>query len=103
MNSPMRYIKQIVYFVFLAGFVLRAPIDRKSTRLNSSHRCISYAVFCLKKQKPQQRELTAQQTGVEGMQLRRSDPAAREVGSLARARGPRGAGPPGRLSPRLFF
>src|SRR5437762_10776957 len=23
--------------------------DRKSTRLNSSHRCISYAVFCLKK------------------------------------------------------
>src|SRR5437763_9177693 len=27
-------------------------IDRKSTRLNSSHRCISYAVFCLKKKKP---------------------------------------------------
>ena len=27
--------------------------DRKSTRLNSSHRCISYAVFCLKKKKPQ--------------------------------------------------
>src|SRR5437763_17194678 len=25
------------------------PVDRKSTRLNSSHRCISYAVFCLKK------------------------------------------------------
>src|SRR5437762_11007898 len=25
--------------------------DRKSTRLNSSHRCISYAVFCLKKKK----------------------------------------------------
>src|SRR5437762_11304516 len=23
------------------------PEDRKSTRLNSSHRCISYAVFCL--------------------------------------------------------
>src|ERR1017187_5544645 len=23
--------------------------DRKSTRLNSSHRCISYAVFCLNK------------------------------------------------------
>src|SRR5437762_7624517 len=28
--------------------VPRGP-DRKSTRLNSSHRCISYAVFCLKK------------------------------------------------------
>src|SRR5437763_1226876 len=26
-----------------------AQLDRKSTRLNSSHRCISYAVFCLKK------------------------------------------------------
>src|SRR2546426_4579551 len=25
------------------------PIDRKSTRLNSSHLVISYAVFCLKK------------------------------------------------------
>src|SRR5437762_7788964 len=28
--------------------------DRKSTRLNSSHRCISYAVFCLKKKKQKQ-------------------------------------------------
>src|SRR5437879_10056232 len=28
-----------------------AKKDRKSTRLNSSHRCISYAVFCLKKKK----------------------------------------------------
>src|SRR3712207_7783508 len=27
----------------------RAPEDRKSTRLNSSHANISYAVFCLKK------------------------------------------------------
>ena len=27
----------------------RPKTDRKSTRLNSSHRCISYAVFCLKK------------------------------------------------------
>src|SRR5256885_11173201 len=29
-------------------------IDRKSTRLNSSHLVISYAVFCLKKKKPEQ-------------------------------------------------
>src|SRR5256885_4007638 len=29
----------------------RAPVDRKSTRLNSSHLVISYAVFCLKKKK----------------------------------------------------
>src|SRR5258708_11620685 len=29
-------------------------LDRKSTRLNSSHQIISYAVFCLKKKKKQQ-------------------------------------------------
>src|SRR5690242_21734794 len=29
----------------------RRPQDRKSTRLNSSHMSISYAVFCLKKKK----------------------------------------------------
>src|SRR5206468_13127618 len=29
----------------------RSPADRKSTRLNSSHDQISYAVFCLKKKK----------------------------------------------------
>src|SRR5438105_11556034 len=29
----------------------RATADRKSTRLNSSHEWISYAVFCLKKKK----------------------------------------------------
>src|SRR2546429_2207708 len=28
------------------------PADRKSTRLNSSHGYISYAVFCFKKQQP---------------------------------------------------
>src|SRR5258708_24494200 len=31
--------------------VCRPRIDRKSTRLNSSHQIISYAVFCLKKKK----------------------------------------------------
>src|SRR2546426_3748435 len=30
---------------------LRGVLDRKSTRLNSSHLVISYAVFCLKKKK----------------------------------------------------
>ena len=30
---------------------IQAKIDRKSTRLNSSHQIISYAVFCLKKKK----------------------------------------------------
>src|SRR5256885_11915169 len=36
----------------LAEYVNHAPAkDRKSTRLNSSHLVISYAVFCLKKKK----------------------------------------------------
>src|SRR2546422_2655197 len=33
----------------LAVRVHGVPVDRKSTRLNSSHGYISYAVFCLKK------------------------------------------------------
>src|SRR2546422_5328913 len=33
------------------GATSTAPRDRKSTRLNSSHGYISYAVFCLKKKK----------------------------------------------------
>src|SRR5437762_13139424 len=36
-------------YVFMV--ISPAEVDRKSTRLNSSHRCISYAVFCLKKKK----------------------------------------------------
>src|SRR3712207_7529862 len=31
-------------------------LDRKSTRLNSSHANISYAVFCLKKKKPEHKQ-----------------------------------------------
>src|SRR5256885_10705479 len=33
------------------GFAATGSADRKSTRLNSSHLVISYAVFCLKKKK----------------------------------------------------
>ena len=41
-----------LYLVVLAFFILLVTIsDRKSTRLNSSHITISYAVFCLKKKK----------------------------------------------------
>src|SRR5438094_7200242 len=36
---------------WLTGVNCRIASDRKSTRLNSSHRTISYAVFCLKKKK----------------------------------------------------
>ena len=38
------------------GYVVEE--DRKSTRLNSSHRCISYAVFCLKKKKKKHKRKT---------------------------------------------
>src|SRR5207253_10873698 len=41
-----REVRERDYF-FIASFAL----DRKSTRLNSSHVAISYAVFCLKKKK----------------------------------------------------
>src|SRR2546427_8323921 len=41
---------------------LRAGLDRKSTRLNSSHSQISYAVFCLKKKKNKRRSRLRQET-----------------------------------------
>src|SRR3989442_10851880 len=45
----------ILVFVLFFGvgrwLVVEDPLDRKSTRLNSSHVRISYAVFCLKKKK----------------------------------------------------
>src|SRR5437763_3991128 len=37
--------------VLLAPLTADTVVDRKSTRLNSSHRCNSYAVFCLEKKK----------------------------------------------------
>src|SRR5256885_4982808 len=37
--------------MLVAGFSINVLTDRKSTRLNSSHLVISYAVFCLKKKK----------------------------------------------------
>src|SRR5438094_5474264 len=40
---------ELVHLAELAGELGGRKVDRKSTRLNSSHRTISYAVFCLKK------------------------------------------------------
>src|SRR2546430_6587231 len=40
-----------------ATVVLALGADRKSTRLNSSHSQISYAVFCLKKKKQRQNQI----------------------------------------------
>src|SRR5690348_17722399 len=41
---------------------IRRSLDRKSTRLNSSHPSISYAVFCLKKKKKNHTQLTIDTT-----------------------------------------
>src|SRR5258708_38393896 len=42
--------RQVIGAVTYAGAAVPEPgVDRKSTRLNSSHQIISYAVFCLKK------------------------------------------------------
>src|SRR4051812_49775668 len=41
-----------------AQLALRLTEDRKSTRLNSSHMSISYAVFCLKKKKKEKHTYT---------------------------------------------
>src|SRR5437867_5902777 len=47
------------YAVYPQRLILVDALDRKSTRLNSSHRTISYAVFCLKKKiKPFTEQLT---------------------------------------------
>src|SRR5690348_17971989 len=40
----------------------RVQLDRKSTRLNSSHPSISYAVFCLKKKKKKNKKHTSQES-----------------------------------------
>src|SRR5437588_4699806 len=55
------WMKKITDRMLLGGGVIEDPRtlktigDRKSTRLNSSHTVISYAVFCLKKKKNENR------------------------------------------------
>src|SRR2546427_875897 len=48
----------------------RSETDRKSTRLNSSHSQISYAVFCLKKKKKNYQEVRLLRCGIECFSLR---------------------------------
>src|SRR5438876_4555084 len=58
-----------------APAVRALPADRKSTRLNSSHPSISYAVFCLKKKKkkPQHVRTTQQRKETEHAPYRRHE------------------------------
>src|SRR5687768_17894665 len=50
-NIRERRVTDEVDFIVVGGGSGGATVDRKSTRLNSSHGYISYAVFCLKKKK----------------------------------------------------
>src|SRR5690242_21388510 len=51
--GPQSDPKDVQEFSLIAAWILNtgSAKDRKSTRLNSSHMSISYAVFCLKKKK----------------------------------------------------
>src|ERR1035437_10981193 len=56
----------LVWFARLKGYPLKRRVygpelDRKSTRLNSSHANISYAVFCLKKKKHTHKRVSTDQ------------------------------------------
>src|SRR5258705_7040792 len=48
-------VQVLVVLVDDEGHAHRTRVDRKSTRLNSSHLGISYAVFCLKKKNTSER------------------------------------------------
>jgi len=48
-NGAGDFIKFVALWVILMPVCYSQDVDRKSTRLNSSHLGISYAVFCLKK------------------------------------------------------
>src|SRR5438445_1189287 len=52
--DPWANFQQMVWPIVTVGYRYDGPEDRKSTRLNSSHANISYAVFCLKKKKKKQ-------------------------------------------------
>src|SRR5439155_5553196 len=62
-SEPLAEARRLLPTERLAGraqpppAILRLSRDRKSTRLNSSHVAISYAVFCLKKKKPEHIEI----------------------------------------------
>src|SRR2546430_9985367 len=50
-DSPGAGLTLVQKFARMFDFIYSIGGDRKSTRLNSSHSQISYAVFCLKKKK----------------------------------------------------
>src|SRR5438876_4695765 len=49
LRGQLRGLANLQKSMLCANFAILGQVDRKSTRLNSSHPSISYAVFCLKK------------------------------------------------------
>src|SRR5436305_2413256 len=56
-DAPARLHVDRVFTIRGSGTVVTGRRDRKSTRLNSSHVRISYAVFCLKKKNTQRKKV----------------------------------------------
>ena len=64
---PWKILGAVIGCVVAFGVLLS---DRKSTRLNSSHTVISYAVFCLKKKKQcKDKFKQSQQSGGHGLDM----------------------------------
>src|SRR3989454_7616162 len=59
LSSVLAQPKRVALLAYLAAATPRRRDrrDRKSTRLNSSHLVISYAVFCLKKKKRKKQDM----------------------------------------------
>src|SRR3712207_8161484 len=55
-TKPSRVVMETLN---IKGMLKNKHLDRKSTRLNSSHANISYAVFCLKKKNPISRHVVS--------------------------------------------
>src|SRR5258707_12073303 len=56
-GNPLAWIAATGFLLLTTFAFSWLAIDRKSTRLNSSHANISYAVFCLKKKKRKSKHL----------------------------------------------
>src|SRR6202522_1991408 len=68
------------------GVMVGVKTDRKSTRLNSSHLYISYAVFCLKKNDIGRRHLADRHRGLPDRALDRDRQVLQEAGEVAGGR-----------------
>src|SRR2546430_16142175 len=60
-SALCRRLVSIVIGMASRATFIEPSVDRKSTRLNSSHSQISYAVFCLKKKKNKIDDVTSRQ------------------------------------------